>query len=263
MINPIPCGTSGLIKALRLRGSRFDSRGGVAQKHHVFATAAEETGGMLKTQGNALATVVTAYYPTRSKKRSVKTYMAYIKAFMTNIPCNVHIYTTAKIAPLIMAMREGLPALSTRVDIRELGSLYWAQHMDLWLKQHKHDPERNVHVPEMYVVWHEKIKFVLAAIAARAFPETKYYIWCDIGCFRNGSAAYMQKFKTFPSHSRLRGSDESKVHVLRVNAIPAKELASLSVLPRKVRLGAGIIYSGVAGWRAYDKAYETLISYRR
>ena len=216
-------------------------------------------------------TVVTAFYLTKTKKASLDAYMRRIENFM-RLPCFLHIFIPAELLSKIQELRKDF-AEKTYIHVKEFSELHYAGFSDIWREQHAKDPEKRIHVPELYVIWHEKMKFVTQAISKNVFPGSKYFVWCDIGCFRNKS--HVPKLLTFPSTNRLQDTDETKMHILQIQNFPGKELLRNifytdkklipEVMPTKIRLGATILYSGIEGWRRYDEAYENLLwkLYRR
>ena len=78
--------------------------------------------------------------------------------------------------------------------------------MTMWKQQKKMDHEP-YHTPELYVVWNEKLNFLTESIASNTF-DSDYFIWTDIGCFRD--YRQLKDLKTYPNSketSRTLGRD--------------------------------------------------------
>jgi hypothetical protein len=58
----------------------------------------------------------------------------------------------------------------------------------LWEKQRQMDPEKRYHSKELYILWNEKVNFLLETIRDNAF-DSDYFLWTDIGCFRDTDKA--------------------------------------------------------------------------
>ena len=73
----------------------------------------------------------------------------------------------------------------------------WACYKDIWIEQHKLDPEKFRHTPELYAIWAQKNIFMERAITFNLF-QTDYFVWCDFGAFRNPniSTTILQTFPT-------------------------------------------------------------------
>ena len=86
--------------------------------------------------------------------------------------------------------------------------------MTMWREQKTLDPEQQ-HSPELYVIWNEKLKFLLESISDNVF-DSSYFLWTDIGSFRNKK--HLQDLITFPDVMRVRQSlGENKIFFLHIH----------------------------------------------
>ncbi|XP_055347779.1 uncharacterized protein LOC129594940 [Paramacrobiotus metropolitanus] len=154
-----------------------------------------------------IVTVVTAYYPVPSKHNHSE-YLEWINNFLSIIPCHLYIYTTRNMYPKLRHMRSNYTDRS-RFIVREFDELAEYAKMDKWNYIKSIDPEW-YHTPEVYVVWNQKWRFVQEAIEENAF-NSEYFLWCDIGSFRDTNLAHL--LKTFPNVDVVRNKlqDHSKL----------------------------------------------------
>ena len=140
-------------------------------------------------------TVVTAYYQIPAKF-SHATYLAWAANFLQNVPCYLQIYTSAAVAEELSALRAAFPD-RTALVVMEFEDLEMAtpEWMSTWRHQHTLDPEAAHHSPELYVLWAQKSACVAHAIRTSHWGSD-FFVWCDIGAFRNKDRAVA--FSSFP-----------------------------------------------------------------
>ena len=127
-------------------------------------------------------TVVTAFYPIKSKFPSTK-YFEWAHTFM-KLSSPIILFTDASLTALFKSMRGDKPIFIVELPFDELDT--WKLYENKW-KAHWHiDPEKHIHTPELYAIWAQKVFFVERAIELNVF-STDYFFWCDIGAFRNPS----------------------------------------------------------------------------
>lgn len=131
---------------------------------------------------SAKTTVVTAFYRFEKSKHTYGEYLGWIQNFFqfttSPVVCfceNAAVLRRFQIRPDV-----------TFVELPFIGSytLTSPEWVERWSKQHEIDPEKNIHCPELYMVWALKQEFVAKAIQANHYGST-HYVWCDIGCFRS------------------------------------------------------------------------------
>jgi hypothetical protein len=92
-----------------------------------------------------------------------------------------------------------LAGSNVRLVIREFSSfpMMSAEQMEKWRTWHSTDSQRQIHSPELHAIWATKPEFVMEAMR---FHDAEFYVWCDIGCFREqgrpGSFEYTRKYIT-------------------------------------------------------------------
>jgi hypothetical protein len=125
-------------------------------------------------------TVVTAFYPIKSKF-SKNQYLLWGKTFM-KLKSPIIIFTEEYLIKELQELRENRPIKFVPLSFEELDT--WILYKDKWIENHKIDPEKSYHTPELYAVWAQKAFFVEKAINFNYF-NTQYFFWCDFGAFRN------------------------------------------------------------------------------
>jgi len=138
-------------------------------------------------------TVVTAFYPIRSKFSKNK-YMEWGKTFL-QIDAPIVLFTEKDLVSEIEDMRKDKPIKIIPLPFEYLEM--WVLYKDKWNEQHKIDPERHIHTPELYAIWAQKPIFVELAISVNPF-DTEYFFWCDFGAFRDPFIS-SEILKTFPT----------------------------------------------------------------
>ena len=203
-------------------------------------------------------TVVTAYYNIPSKFTS-DTYWKWISN-LCKIPCNLIIFTSQDLQPKFEQLRKD--HMNTRIITLEFDKLHHYQYIDEYREHLKMDFYKK-HSPELYIIWAEKVKFVMNAIKSNPFSSDKF-IWCDIGAVREPK--FMNVFQNFPQYDKvvddkmtflLLSEPSSQDFIPDDNGIIGKKYED----PRP-RLGGGIHGGDITSWTRYDKLWdETLQRY--
>lgn len=127
-------------------------------------------------------TIVTGYFKIKSKFPHNQ-YIEWMENMLKNIATPMVIFTDKETENIITQLRK--PHLqNTKIIITSINEFYCYKWIKLWQKHHNLDPEKNIHSPELYMIWAEKTEMVRKAIELNPF-NSEFYLWCDIGCFRN------------------------------------------------------------------------------
>ncbi|AEI88686.1 MAG: alpha-1,2-fucosyltransferase [Candidatus Midichloria mitochondrii] len=142
-------------------------------------------------------TVVTAYYKIRSKFSSDQ-YDKWMQSFL-QIPFNLAAYTDEESAPLIKKYRGDLPL---KLIIKDFKELYHYSFYEKYKKMYANDSNKQ-HSPELYIIWAEKVKFVIGVIKNNYY-NSDFFVWCDIGILRN-SRYFSTQFPTldYMTHNQI------------------------------------------------------------
>ena len=136
-------------------------------------------------------TIVSAYYSIKSKFSKEK-YLEWGKTFM-KLEAPIIIFTEEHLVSELQILREDRPIKFIIIRFEKLDT--WAKYKDKWIENHKIDPEKSNHTPELYAIWAQKAFFVERAIESNYF-NTDYFFWCDFGAFRdpNIASAILESF---------------------------------------------------------------------
>jgi hypothetical protein len=204
-----------------------------------------------------MATVVTAYYPIKSK-HTVDKYLEWIRQFWPVVPCNLIFFTDPNLVASVKDLlkdRKG-NTLVVGVPFPEL-SAFQELSPAIWQLTHKKDPEADIHTPELYALWYEKKEFVRRAIELNPF-QSDYFVWCDAGICRYKE--YIHHLRNFPAPTLI---PRGKMLVLQINPFEGPDVAlKEDGIPgdflRRNQVGGGILASDRVGWSKWSAAYDTM-----
>jgi hypothetical protein len=129
------------------------------------------------------STVVTCYYRVPSKHSHDK-YDQWITNFLSNIPCNLVIFTSPDLVDYIKNKRITLLEKTIIIPIKFESLPLYNQYKHLWENQYIMDKQKySGRTIECYVLWNSKLDFLKKAIELNPFLSDKF-IWNDIGCLR-------------------------------------------------------------------------------
>jgi len=220
----------------------------------------------MSTEGNVTSsnvTVVSAFYLMKSKYPATD-YFNWIRDFLEKIECQLIFYTTADLIPQFKEMRQKniMNDRTIFVDYpTEKFMAYIRYGYKFWEKQKLIDREKNIHSPELYVIWYQKKEFVMESIKTNPFNSTKF-IWCDAGCFRCPNSLPQQI-----NFGQERNIPDDKMLLLQYKPFEQEEINSTS--PRKLeyanRIGGGVQAGSIEAWKKwydiYDEQLQTYCKY--
>jgi hypothetical protein len=201
-----------------------------------------------------MATVVTAYYPIRSKFNPEK-YLNWIAAFWPRVSCPLVFFTDPAIVPQFQEMFRGRTKTAVvGVPFHELAA-FNKLSPKAWAQAHMIDPEHDKHSPELYAIWYEKKEFVARAIEANPFGS-EHFVWCDAGICR--FPEWVPHLQAFPRRELVPAD---RMLVLRI--APFDQPVCADGIRGDFTLGAsvggGILASDVAGWKRWSRAYDEML----
>jgi hypothetical protein len=141
-------------------------------------------------------TVVTAYYDIPGKHKSTK-YKTWFSNFsFLNPQCPLVIFSTGSSLTWIRTLLNRRDP--SRVQIIDLPMEQFTLYPYFSHLQYKHqmDPEKDIHSPELYLVWNEKPHFIQRAIQLSTFYpafNSKYFCWMDCGMIRDARLSTLVK----------------------------------------------------------------------
>ena len=194
-------------------------------------------------------TVVTAYYPIKSKFPSER-YIQWISQFWPATECPLVFFCPPELAPLLERILAGRTA-PTRIWPLPFEGLAAFRRLcpALWLETWMHDPEQKIHTPELYAIWFEKKEFVRRVVEENPFGS-QTFVWCDAGICRYPE--WTSQLKRFPQDEFV---PRGRMLALQIQEF---EEGDRPAAFRGNRIGGGILASDAAGWSAWSKAYDAM-----
>ncbi len=202
-------------------------------------------------------TVVTAYYPVKSK-HPVDKYLEWIRQFWPTLSCNLIFFTDPHLVKPIESLLEGRKGqtLVAGVPFQELTAFH-AISPAIWQLTAAKDPEQAIHTPELYALWYEKKEFIQRAIKMNPF-SSEFFVWCDAGICRYKE--YIPYLGNFPVAERI---PRGKLLVLQVSPFQDGDAAPkgdgiCGDFLRRNAVGGGILASDQMGWSTWSAAYDAM-----
>ncbi len=204
------------------------------------------------------ATVVTAFYEMPNKWTN-NHYKTWLKAFFTNVACNLVVFTDETTAELFRSWRSKYQD-KTRIIVlpREEWTANRKWGANLWEQQKAKDPETKSHSPDLYKIWYEKKEFVLKTIQWNPFHTTKF-VWCDAGLVRSHETlGWMTQF------ARADRIPDEKMLLLQIDPFEEEDkVPQQDGIPgnflRKNRIGGGIQAATAEVWISWSKRYDAMM----
>lgn len=204
-----------------------------------------------------MATIVTCYFKLDVSKASHELYSEWMKNMLANNNPMV-IFCDHHSAPVIKELRPNND--NTKIIVMSYEDFYCYKYVTVFVQHTRIDPEKRVgHSIPLYLIWNEKSNFLKRAVELNPF-STDYFLWVDIGCFREQNTQYLN----WPNPAKIAALPKNKMLLLSVYPFTRQELMtnSLQNLPsfRYVnRIGAPIFggdRAAILTWHA--KYYEML-----
>lgn len=150
-------------------------------------------------------TVVTCYYKIKSK-HSHDEYDKWITKFLSNISCNLVIFTSPDLVDYIVEKRQRFLDKTRIISIEFEELPVYKLYKELWEVQYQMDNQKDSgRTKECYVLWNSKIYFLREAMEISPFCSDKF-IWCDIGCLRTqgyDSSLINQIINNYPLYEKI------------------------------------------------------------
>ena len=210
------------------------------------------------------ATVISAYYEMKSKY-TLNDYREWIEIFLRDNKMYLIFFTESHLADFIRNCRKGYEDRTTIVILPRQEWVANRYEQKVWDALHAIDSEREIHNPELYKVWFEKVEFVKRGIELNPYGHDDF-LWVDAGICRKESLKKI--IPNFPDASRI---PIDRIMVLNVMPFTKSdnEIVNINgieflggVVP-KDRVAAGIICGRKEIWEKYYKAfYKTLGKYQ-
>jgi hypothetical protein len=188
-------------------------------------------------------TLITAYFELPISKKSHDQYIEWMKNMLI-IETPMVIFSDEASKPLIKQIRGTLPSYYVTLDFDDF---YTARYETTFYEHQLLDREIAVgHNPQLYMIWNEKSHFLKQAADLNPF-QTDYFLWVDIGCFREPNTQYIQ----WPNPEKIAQLEPNKMLMVQVYPFLPDELEkrTLETIPSfqfTNRIG-GTMFGGTKG----------------
>jgi hypothetical protein len=150
-------------------------------------------------------TVVTCYYRIPSKHSHIE-YDRWLTDFISNIHCNLVIFTSHDLVEYLYEKRGASSHLlkeRTKIIPIELEDIELAKKYN-WSKQYQLDKQTHTgRSKECYILWNSKLWFLKKAIEENPFLSDTF-IWNDIGCLRTHNKLIIQYLSNrYPIYEKI------------------------------------------------------------
>ena len=188
--------------------------------------------------------VVSCFYLVNPKPgRSHTLYKEWFQNLLDSLTCNIVVFTD----------EESKKFLDTTNDkiiykILPFNKLYYFKKygLNFWKEQESLDPNKK-RSWKLGLLYNEKCKFIEKTIDL--YPKEDWFIWCDIGCFRN------KLDLKFPVITHL---NQKKITLLLIKKFKSKELKSGYIFhpEQQERLGGGVQIATKNIWKKWIPLYD-------
>lgn len=165
-----------------------------------------------------MTTIVTAYFKLEISKASHDTYIQWMQN-MLMIDNPMIIFCDKESEQLIQTFRENKQD-KTHIILTDFHEFHSYRYIDTFEKHYERDHEQDIgHNVLLYLIWNEKSNFLKRAIEIDHF-KTEYFLWVDIGCFREPNTRYIH----YPKQEKIDQLPKNKVLLLSVGPFTQEEL---------------------------------------
>jgi len=162
-------------------------------------------------------TIVTGYFQLPTAKKPHSQYLQWMQNMLI-IQTPMVIFSDEASKPIIQKFRGNLP---THYITLRFEDFYTARY-DLEFYEHQlMDHEIGIgHGSQLYMIWNEKSNFLKQAAEINPF-ESEYFLWVDIGCFREPNHRFIQ----WPNPAKIAQLEPDKMVMVQVYPFEPEELS--------------------------------------
>lgn len=169
-----------------------------------------------------MATIVTCYFKLNKSKAPHENYLIWMSNMLSNNNSMI-IFCDAASKSTIEEMR-CFHKEKTLIVETEFSDFYCYQYSRQFVEHTVLDTELDRgHNMFLYMIWNEKTNFLKRAIELNPF-KTDYFLWTDIGCFRETNTEYLN----WPNPKRISEMPKDKVLLLSIAHFTEYELLTSS-----------------------------------
>jgi hypothetical protein len=161
-------------------------------------------------------TIVTAYFKLPVSKTSHNQYVKWMKNMLI-IRTPMIVFTDRDSKPIIESIRGTLPTHYMTMDFSDF---YTSRYEVTFYEHQLLDHEIMIgHNPQLYMIWNEKPHFLKRASELNPF-QTEYFLWVDMGCFREPNTRYLD----WPTTQKVTQLEPNKMLMVKVYPFRPEEL---------------------------------------
>jgi hypothetical protein len=149
-----------------------------------------------------MTTIVTAYFQLEKSKHNHGMYLEWMKNMLI-IQSPMVIFCDTDSVKTIENIRNNGEKYPTKIIIMDFTEFYTYKYMQLFITQYNEKDHEKYHHPELYLIWNEKSTFLKKAAEINPF-STEYFLWTDIGCFREPNTQFIH----WPNTSKMEMSKD-------------------------------------------------------
>jgi hypothetical protein len=168
----------------------------------------------------SLTTIVTCYFEITSK-HTINKYTQWMDNMLSNIETPMVIYCDLKSKEKITRFRNKY-LNNTVIHTTDFDQFY-TKKWETQFNQHWNiDPEKDIHNPKLYMIWAEKSNFLKITAEENPF-NSQYFMWCDIGCFRNRYGLKdipLDKIRNWPNPKKVSLIPRDKICLTQTGTFP-------------------------------------------
>lgn len=203
-------------------------------------------------------TIVTCYFQLRQSKQNHHQYQTWMEN-MLKIRNEMIIFCDHLSQSLIKEYRTKFGLMDkTHIIPIDFFEFYTYKYYTVFHKHQELDHELHIgHNPLLYMIWNEKSNFLLQASKLNPF-QSNYFLWVDIGCFRNPSHTYT----IWPNSAKVTELESDKILLLQVQDFTKEEWAvtkedDLPSFQFLNRIGGTIFGGNETAIRLWHEKYST------
>lgn len=206
-------------------------------------------------------TIVSAYFKLPISKTTHDNYVLWMKNMLL-IDNPMVIFCDKESEEMILFFRKE-KIEKTKLIITSFSEFYCFKYIEHFNKHCKKDEEVKLgHNVNLYMIWNEKTNFLKRAIEYNFF-HSEYFLWVDIGCFREPNPRY---FGVWPNPDKILTLDKNKVLMLLVKPFEKTELLcrkkeELPDFQFTYRIGAPIFGGGKDILLKWHELYYEMLEY--
>ena len=164
-------------------------------------------------------TLVSCYFQINKSKHGHENYLKWIHNFLSNVNTPLVVFCDDESVNMLQNARGDKPM---KLITQTLDDFYTAKYKQIFEANYQIDFEKHQHSVPLYMIWAEKSNFLKRAYELNHY-NTDYYIWVDIGAFRNRpnkGDIPLNLIENWPSQEKMSQIPHNKVLLGKAGQFP-------------------------------------------